>query len=465
MEFRIEQDSMGEVKVPADAYYGVQSTRSKNNFPISGLMLPPEQVTALARIKAACAMANMELKLLPSKQGKAIVRACREVAGGALRDQFVVDIFQAGSGTSSNMNTNEVIANRAAEILGGKRGDRSLVHPNDHVNMGQSTNNVFPTSIRVASLPMLRVLINEAVSFRKILLKKGKEFDKVIKSGRTHLQDAVPIRMGQVFNAFARSIEKDVERLKSKITYISELGVGGNAVGTGINTDPKFRSLIIKHLSKEAGEKFKVAKDGIEATHSTNDLADLSAAVNTLAVDIHRICNDLRLISSGPKTGLNEIDLPPVEPGSSIMPGKINPTIPEAINMVCLKIFGNHQTVTWSGASAQLELNVTMPVTGYALIESLKILANGVKILGEKCVKGITVNREVCEKYAMQSPSIATFLNPVIGYDRASMVVKKSLREGKTIPEVVLEEKLLTKEELAKVLDPKKLTGPGLTKK
>jgi aspartate ammonia-lyase len=464
MKYRTERDSMGEVKVPASAYYGVQSTRSVNNFPISGLVLPPEQVTALARIKAACARANMELKLLPAKQGNAIVRACREVAGGTLRDQFVVDIFQAGSGTSSNMNTNEVIANRAAEILGGKRGDRSLVHPNDHVNMGQSTNNVFPTSIRVASLPLLNELIKEAVSFRKILQKKGKEFDKVIKSGRTHLQDAVPVRMGQVFNAFARSVEKDIERLKSKITYISELGVGGNAVGTGINTHPKFRSLIIKYLSKETGEKFKVAKDGIEATHSTNDLADLSAGMNTLAVDIHRICNDLRLMSSGPKTGLNEINLPPVEPGSSIMPGKINPTIPEAINMVCLKIFGNHQTVTLAGASAQLELNVTMPVTGYALIESLRILTNGVKVLGEKCVKGITVNREVCEKYAMQSPSIATFLNPVIGYDRASMVVKKSLREGKTIPEVVLEEKLLTKEELANALDPKKLTAPGLKK-
>ena len=461
MNFRVEKDSMGEVKVPADAYFGVQSTRSMNNFPISGFRLPPEQVEALVNIKAACAMANMELGILDAKKGNAIVRACREIAKGSLRDQFVVDIFQAGSGTSSNMNTNEVIANRAAEMLGGKRGDRGLVHPNDDVNMGQSTNNVFPTSIRVASIPLLKRLAAEAKGFHRILKKKEKEFDRVLKSGRTHLQDAVPVRMGQVFGAFARSIEKDIERLVSKIPYVSELGVGGNAVGTGINTDPKFRSLIIKHLNAETGEKFRVTKNGIEATHSTNDLADLSSAVNTLATDIHRICNDLRLMSSGPKTGLNEIVLPAVEPGSSIMPGKINPTIPEAINMVCLKVFGNHQTVSLSAASAQLELNVTMPVTGYALIESLKILASGIKVLGEKCVDGIKVNKEVCERYAMQSPSIATFLNPVIGYDRASAVVKKALKENKTIPEVVLEEKLLSKAELDRILDPKKLTAPS----
>jgi len=462
VKYRIERDSMGELRVPADAYYGVQSMRSIGNFPISGLRIPPEQVTALAFLKLACAQANMELGFLRKKQGNAIVRACREIIAGKLRDQFAVDIFQAGSGTSSNMNTNEIIANRAAEILGGKRGDRSLVHPNDHVNMGQSTNNVFPSSIRAAALPMLGNLIRQAKTFRRILMQKSRQFDRVLKSGRTHLQDAVPIRMGQVFGAFARSIEKDIERLESKTVFVRELGVGGNAVGTGINTHPRFRKLIIKHLNSESGGKFRVAKDGIEATHSTNDLADLSGAINSLAVDIARICNDLRLMSSGPNTGLNEIDLPTVEPGSSIMPGKINPTIAEAINMVCLKVFGNHQTVTMAAFSAQLELNVTMPVTGYALLESLRILANGVKVLGEKCVEGITVNRKQCELYAMQSPSIATFLNPVIGYDRASAVVKKALKENKTIPQVVLEEKLLTKEELAKILAPEKLTAPGL---
>jgi fumarate hydratase class II/aspartate ammonia-lyase len=464
MKMRIERDSMGTLEVPADAYYGVTSTRSIENFQISGLTIPDEQIAALAHLKLACAKANMELGFLGKKAGDAIVKTCREIIRGGLRDQFPLDIFQAGSGTSSNMNINEVIANRAAELLGGKRGEKKLVHPNDHVNMGQSTNNVFPSSIRVAALPMMLGLAAQAKTFRKTLAKKARRFDDVIKSGRTHLQDAVPVRMGQVFAAFARAIEKDAQRIESKIAHLSELGVGGNAVGTGINTHPSFRRLIIKHLNRETRRKFRVAGNGIEATHSTNDLADVSSAVQTLAVDVARICNDLRLMSSGPNTGLNEIDLPAVEPGSSIMPGKINPTISEAINMVCLKVFGNHQTVTLAALSAQLELNVTMPVTGYALLESIRILTAGIKTLDEKCVAGITVNRKQCEWYAMQSPSLATFLNPVIGYDRAAAVVKQSLREQKTIPEVVLAEKLMTEKELAKILDPKKLTSPNRMK-
>ena len=464
MKMRTERDSMGSVEVPASAYYGGTSTRSIHNFPISGLTVPSEQIAALALLKLACAKANMELKFLSRKKGDAIVKSCREIIKGELSDQFPLDIFQAGSGTSSNMNMNEVIGNRAVEMLGGKRGERKLVHPNDHVNMGQSTNNVFPSSIRVAALPMVKSLVAQAKLLQKTLSKKARQFDKVIKSGRTHLQDAVPIRMGQVFGAFARSIEKDAQRVESKIAHLSELGVGGNAVGTGINTHPNFRRLIIKHLNKETKLKFSVTKNGIEATNSTTDLADLSSAVQTLAVDVARICNDLRLMSSGPNTGFNEIDLPAVEPGSSIMPGKINPTIAEAINMVCLKVFGNHQTVTLAAFSAQLELNITMPVTGYALLESLRILKNGIKVLDEKCVAGITINKKQCEWYAMQSPSIATFLNPVIGYDRASAVVKQSLREKKTIPEVVLAEKLMSAKELAKILDPKKLTSPNRRK-
>ncbi|GMT42426.1 MAG: aspartate ammonia-lyase [bacterium] len=462
MKFRIERDSMGTVNVPDDAYYGVHTRRSVQNFRISGLFILPEQITALACIKLACAEANMELKLLPRKTGNAIVKACREIIRGGLGDQFPVDIFQAGSGTSSNMNMNEVIANRAAEILGGKRGQRELVHPNDHVNMGQSTNNVFPSSIRVAALPMVLSLVSASKFLYKTLEKKARRFDKILKSGRTHLQDAVPVRMGQVFGAFARSVEKDIKRLSEKLPHISELGVGGNAVGTGINTHPRFRALIIKHLNRETGQRFRVAENGIEATHSTNDLADLSGAIQTLAVDVARICSDLRLMSSGPNTGLNEINLPPVEPGSSIMPGKINPTICEAVSMVCLKVFGNHHTVTMAAFSAQLELNVTMPVSGYGLLESLRILAAGIRTLSEKCVAGITVNKKRCEWYAMQSPSLATFLNPVIGYDRASEVVKKSLKENKTIPQVVREDGLLSEKEMAKIFDTKKLTSPGL---
>jgi aspartate ammonia-lyase len=312
----------------------------------------------------------------------------------------------------------------------------------------------------VASVTLLKSLINEVVSLRRELLRKAKRFDKIIKSGRTHLQDAVPIRMGQVFEAFAYALSKDEERLSSKLAITSELGVGGNAVGTGINTDSRFRKLIIKHLNKETGQKYSVTKNAIEATHATNDLADLSGAIQTLAINIARICSDLRLMSSGPNTGLNELNLPPVEPGSSIMPGKINPSIAEAVNMVCLKVFGNHQTITLAAGSGQFELNVTMPVTGHCLIESLKIMAAGIKTLNEKCVVGITVNRERCEWYAMQSPSLGTFLNPVIGYDKASKVVKKAVKEGKTIPELVAQEGILTKAEIAKVFDPKKLTSP-----
>jgi len=462
MKYRVEKDSLGLVEVPAAAYYGVHTTRSVNNFQISGLRIPADQIRALALLKLACAKANMELRLLPVKKGNAIVKAAREIIAGSLREQFPIDIFQSGSGTSTNMNVNEVLANRAAELLGKQRGDRGSVHPNDHVNMGQSTNNVFPSSIRVAALPNLLGLIAAAEGLRKTLAANAKKFDRIIKSGRTHLQDAVPIRMGQVFGAFAFSIGKDIDRLKSKIPHLSELGVGGNAVGTGINTPPAFRALIVKHLNRESGLKFSVTANGIEATHSTNDLADLSGAVQSLAVDTARICNDLRLMASGPLTGFNEIALPAVEPGSSIMPGKINPSICEAVNMACLKVFGNHQTITLAALSAQLELNVTMPVTGYALLESLGILAAALRTLDEKCVRGITVNAEQCRKYAMESPSLATFLNPIIGYDRAAAVVKKALKEKKTVPQVVLEEKLLTKEQLAKVLDPKRLTSPGL---
>lgn len=464
MKYRIEKDSMGPLEVPADAYYGVHATRSINNFRISGLRLQPEQITAMALLKLACAKANAELKLLPRRKGDAIAAACREIAAGKFAREFPIDVFQSGSGTSSNMNMNEVAANRAAEIMGGRRGERGKVHPNDDVNMGQSTNNVFPSSIRVAALPLTLDLIAAAEGLGATLAANAKKFDGILKSGRTHLQDAVPVRMGQVFGAWAYAIGKDAERLKGKLARLSELGVGGNAVGTGINTSPRFRKLIIKHLNVETGLKFRVTGNGVEATHATNDLADLSAAAQTLAVDVARICNDLRLMASGPLTGLNEVTLPAVEPGSSIMPGKINPSICEAVNMACLKVFGNHQTVTLAALSAQLELNVTMPVTGYALIESLKILAAAVRHLDEKCLRGIRVNREVCERYAMESPSLATFLNPLIGYDRAAAAVKKALAEKKTVPAVVLEEGLLSAEELKRALDPKRLTSPGLLK-
>jgi len=461
MKYRVEKDSLGEFNVPEEAYYGVHTTRSVNNFPISGHRIPQDQVRAMALLKLACAEANMELGLLPKNKGRAIVKACREVVAGKFDDEFPVDIFSAGSGTSSNMNVNEVIGARAEEILGGGRGDRKLVHPNDHVNMGQSTNNIFPSSIRVAATPLIKALVAEVDRFRRSLASKARKFDKIIKGGRTHLQDAVPVRMGQVFSAFAYSMEKDGRRLRDTLDFTRELGVGGNAVGTGINTSPKFRKLIIRRLNRATGEKFRVTANGVEATHSTTDISHVSFALQTLAIDIHRICNDLRLMSSGPMTGLNELNLPPVEPGSSIMPGKVNPSICEAVNMVCLKVFGNHQTIFMAAQSAQLELNVTMPVTGYALLESLKILRNGIKALNDKCVAGITVNRDRCRWYAYQSPSLATFLNPVIGYEKASKLAKQAIAQGKTIPETVLEQGLMTKMELDRLFDAKKLTAPG----
>ncbi|MDH4182786.1 MAG: aspartate ammonia-lyase [Nitrospinota bacterium] len=465
MKSRKEKDSLGELEVPADALYGINTTRSIANFPISGFRLPAAQVAAIARIKQACAMANMELGLLDKAAGAKIVQAAAAVAEGKYPDQFLVDIFSSGSGTSHNMNVNEVIANLAEEAMGGRRGEKRLVHPNDHVNMGQSTNDVFPSSIKVAAAPMAARLIEAASGLIKTLRRKEKQYDRVIKSGRTHLQDAVPVRMGQVFGAWAYAIAKGEERIRQGLPRFLELAVGGNAVGTGINNHPRFRKLVIRHLNRITRGKFKPAGHDIEAVHSTNDLAAMSAAISSLAVDTQRICNDLRLMASGPMTGFNEVNLPAVEPGSSIMPGKVNPSVCEAVNMVCLKVFGNHQTIFMAAQSAQLELNVTMPVTGWALLESLSILANGIVALDAKCLAGLTVNEQVCRRYALRSPSLATFLNPYIGYAKASEVAKKAVREGKTVPEVVLEEGLMTQSQLDLVFDPKKLTSPGKTKR
>ena len=456
MKQRIEKDSLGELPVPVSALYGASTARSLANFPISGCTAPEEQTVALARIKLACARANGELKGLAPRMVKAIEAACREIADGALREHMKVDIFSAGSGTSINMNINEVIAHRATQLMGGAK----RIHPNDHVNMGQSTNNVFPSSIRVAALPALRALIQSAEGLARALRVNARRFDTVIKSGRTHLQDAVPIRMGQVFAAYASAVEKDAARLKGKIGPLSELGVGGNAVGTGINTHVSFRRRIIQNLNRETGERFRVAKNGVEATHNLTDLADTSSGIVSLALDVQRICVDLMLMASGPNTGFDELRLPPVEPGSSIMPGKINPSILESTRMVCLKAQGNHQTIVMAAQSAHLELNTTMPVTGYCLLESLRIMRAALDNLAARCVAGIEVNGEKCRRYAMQSPSLAAFLNPLIGYDRAAKVAKQAVREGKTVPEIVRAERLLTEREIARVFDPKTLTTP-----
>lgn len=463
MKKRIEKDSLGEKSILIDSYYGIHTARSIENFPISGLKIPSEIIKAIAYLKLSCARANEKQGKLHKSKADVIVQAAREVIDGKFSNQFPIDIFQAGSGTSTNMNVNEVIANRSNELSGGKKGDKSLIHPNDHVNMGQSTNNIFPSSMRVASFLLLEKLFENILLYINILKEKGTEFDHIIKSGRTHLQDAVPIRLGQVLKAFAYSAEKHFKQINEAAEYIKELGVGGNAVGTGINTKKGFRDLIVKYLNKEIKKKvFSVAVDGIEATHSITDLSHLSSALRSLAVDIGRVCNDLRLMSSGPNTGINEINLPPVEPGSSIMPGKINPSICEAVNMACYKVIGNDTTITCCANAGQFELNVTMPVTGYCLIESIKILTCSLEVLSNKCIKDITANEEVCKNYADTSPSLATFLNPILGYDKASAIVKSAAAKGKTIKEELLEEKIMTEKEINRIFNPVRLTSPEI---
>ncbi len=459
-EMREEKDSLGTKEVPAEAYYGIHTCRSLENFPLSGIQVPKEIIYAMARLKAACAAANNELGLLDDRKTEAIVKATEVILEGTLDDQFPIDIFQAGSGTSTNMNVNEVIANRAIEFLGGKKGERTLLHPNDDVNKGQSTNNVFPSSIRVALVMMLPELTDALQRYISVLHIKGDQYDHVLKSGRTHLQDAVPVRLGQVFHAFAYSAEKHLKRLREAGDYLKELGIGGNAVGTGINTKESFRELIVSAFNKKWRTDFRVTGDGVEATHSTTDIAHFSASLRSLAVDVGRVCNDLRLMSSGPNTGLNEINLPAVEPGSSIMPGKINPSICEAVNMLCFRVMGNDTTVASSASAAQLELNVTMPVTGYCVVESVRLLGNALDVLREKCIEGISVNEEVCRNYAEQSPSLATFLNPLVGYDKASQVVKDAIKNKRTIPEEVKAQGLLPEEEMKHIFDPHRLTSP-----
>jgi aspartate ammonia-lyase len=457
---RIEKDSLGEVQVPDEAYYGAQSCRSRDNFNAAGEKLPLDIVYGIVKLKWACARANHVLGLLDERKKNAIEKACQRVLNGEFDDQFVIDVFQAGSGTSSNMNVNEVVANVAAEELGGKRGDRKTVHPNDDVNQGQSTNNVFPSAIKVAAVQLTVELIECLKKLIGALENKAREFAGVIKSGRTHLQDAVPVTLGQEFGAYARALEKDLGRLREARVKICELGVGGNAIGTGVNTKPPFRACIIEALRDITREPYRVAENGIEITQFLTDLADLSAALRMTAMDIGKICNDLRLLVSGPNTGLNEIMLPPVEPGSSIMPGKINPSICEAANMACIQVMGHDHAVALACAAGQLELNTHMPVVGYNLVKAIAILTRTCVMLSDKCIAGITANREVCYKNFETSGGLGTVLNPKLGYDRVAELVKESLKTKKTVRQLVIEKNLLTEAEFEKLVQSS--TGPNL---
>ncbi len=462
MTMRIEKDTLGTVEVPADAYYGAQTARAVANFPISGLKPHPALVWGTLVIKKSAAKANMATGRLPAEIGEAIVRAADEALAGRFDGDFVVDPFQAGAGTSHNMNVNEVLANRAAEILGGNRGDYGKVHPNDHVNMAQSTNDVFPTAMRLAALRMVGALAPELEGLVAALRGKGKEFDSILKSGRTHLQDAVPIRLGQEFEAYAVAVGKNLAEIRQCLPLLCELGIGGTAVGTGLNAEEQYIGLVVAKIGNETG--FPVCQGGnlIETTHNMAPFVALGGALKGLAVNLVRIANDLRLLSSGPRTGFNEISLPPLQPGSSIMPGKVNPVMAEVTDMVAFQVIGADTVITLAAQAGQLELNVMMPVIAFNLLFALEILKNTLGKLTGSCIAGITANEARCYRLMEESVGLVTVLAPYIGYMAAAEVAKESMKTGRSIREIIVARELLSPEALAAVLDPYPLTNPGV---
>jgi aspartate ammonia-lyase len=462
--FRTERDSLGEVKIPADALWGTTTQRAIESYPISGLRQHPKFVDAFVMLKLAAAEANREKGALKPRVANAIVKACKEILDGKHRDQFVVDVYQMGAGTSFHMNINEVIANRATVILGGKVGSYEHVNPNDHVNFGQSTNDAFPSAMRLGILLALRDHLHQPLlDFERALSKKGKEFDGVLKSARTHLQDAVPIRLGQEFAAYGEAIRRCHASIAAARGWVRELGIGGSAAGTGLNTAPGYRQALLKHLKEVSGIRdLRLSPNMCEAMQSQRPIAEISGALRNLAIEVGRIANDLRLLSSGPTTGLAEIELPSIAPGSSIMPGKINPSMLECANMVCFQVIGNDTAVAWAVGAGQLELNVMMPLMQHSVISSVHIMGSLLRQLTDLCIVGIRANPERCRRYADSSMGLATALNTHIGYKNAGMVAKEALRTGKTMVEIVLEKGLMKESELRRVLDPKKMTEPGI---
>ena len=464
---RMEHDLLGDRAVPFEAYYGIQTLRGIENFNISGVTLNfyPLLIEALASVKMAAAMANHDLGLLDKSLSDAIIRACNEVRNGKFHVHFVVDMIQGGAGTSTNMNANEVIANRALEILGFERGDYKHCHPNNHVNLSQSTNDAYPTAIKIALInsnkKIIEVLKELILSFRR----KGEEFSHVIKMGRTQLQDAVPMTLGQEFEAYATTLEEEVERLDENARLFLEVNMGATAIGTGINSDPEYAEKVIGHLQKVTGLAIRNAKNLVEATQDTGAFIMYSSALKRTAVKLSKICNDLRLISSGPRTGINEINLPPMQPGSSIMPGKVNPVIPEVVNQIAFKVIGNDLTVTLAAEAGQLELNVMEPVIVQSIFESIEMLKNGMLTLKYKCIDGITANEERCRELVLNSIGLVTALNPVLGYEASTLVAKEALETGRGVYELVLEKKLMSKEELDELLLPENMIKPQKMKK
>ena len=465
MEYRIEKDSLGEVKVPADRYYGVQTQRAVGNFQISGRTMPFELVWSQATIKKAAAMVHADLGLMDAKLAEAIIMGAEDVIAGKLNDHFVVDIYQAGAGTSFNMNVNEVVANLAEERLGGKRGEYKLVSPNDHVNMGQSTNDTIPTAIRLAMLKMQPELVANLKVLRKALDDRAAKFENVPTTGRTHLQDAVPITLGQEFGGWAQTIRKAGKGLKTSMNRAGVLGIGGSAAGTGMNTHPEYVARMTGTLRQITGFDISADPNLFSAMSSMDVFTDISSRMRNAAVEILRISNDLRLLASGPTSGLFEILLPALQPGSSIMPGKVNPVVPEMTAMVCFQVIGADTTVMMAAQAGQLQLNVMMPVIGYNLIEAARILGNAACHLGEKCVAGIEANVERCADYFHRSLGTATVLNPLLGYLNTADIVKESMKTGRSLKELILEKGILTEEQLEKALDSERITRPGILKK
>ncbi|MFC1515875.1 class II fumarate hydratase [Thermodesulfobacteriota bacterium] len=453
MKHRKEKDALGTVNVPADAYYGASTQRAVENFPISGFRFPLSVTHSLALIKKCAARVNCELGLLKDDLATPIVQASDEIIAGQFDDQFVVDVFQTGSGTSTNMNVNEVIASRANEIITGTKGGKSPVHPNDHVNLGQSSNDAIPSSIHISALTRTKNRLIPALTLlHENLLEKAKAFEDVEKIGRTHLQDAVPVSLGQEFSGYARQVELGINRITSVEERLSELALGGTAVGTGLNTHPEFAPKVIDLLSEHSGIDFKEAQNHFEAQGARDAAVEASGALKTVAVSLMKISNDIRWLASGPRCGIGEISIPSLQPGSSIMPGKVNPVIPEAVLQVAAQVMGNDTTITLAGQSGNFELNVMLPVIAYNLLQSIDLIASAAETFSEKCISGITANRETCASTIEKSLALVTYLVPHVGYDTATSIAATAHKTGKTIREIVLEENILTEDELNKIL-------------
>ena len=463
--YRREQDSLGERRVPATAYYGIHTVRATENFPITGIPIAhyPSLLVALAYLKSAAAAANADLDLLDSRRRTAVQRACREIIAGHLHDQFVVDVIQGGAGTSTNMNANEVVANRGLELMGRKKGEYRHLHPLDHVNLSQSTNDVYPTALKLTAYLMLRDLIDSLRYGITAFERKGREFKDVLTMGRTQLQDAVPMTLGQTFSAYAVTLGEDVQRIDDTMKLLTEINMGATAIGTGINTHPEYKHRVREELSALTGIRFITAPDLVEATQDTGVFVLLSGVLKRLAVKLSKIADDLRLLSSGPVAGLGEINLPAMQPGSSIMPGKVNPVIPEVINQISFQVIGSDLTVTLAAASGQLQLNAFEPIIGYNIFDSIEMLKDGCRILSDRCVSGITANVERCRANVLRSPGLATALTPLIGYERAASIAKKSLTTGASVFDLALAMRIVTKEQLDALMDPRRMTGPTVS--